>query len=330
MLSRLSVALWLVLAASSLAHAAEIRKPVPANATAGRWRLTFNTEFGNVRMPLNTRNGGLFVNEYVGIGHYRTFASSTHEAELMVDPEFRPNAAGTSGANADAPSNAATPRLGINPFSFASGALNISAIRTPEAARAAGITLPYLSGMLSTEETFCQTYGYFEMRARLPAGAGLWPAFWLYGLNTTKHEEIDIVEAINGIAYQSVHFAPEGSPSSAISSTHGTELPEGLSDRFHTYAVEWTPATISFFIDGHRTHEVRSPFSGLYLVLHDHGPSGWWAAVVAWCPRCQNLVPSGYVHCPHPCVAERGLGTGGRAKRPGRSRRKLTACGQVR
>ena len=37
----------------------------------------------------------------------------------------------------------------------------------------------YTSGMLSSQATFSQTYGYFEMRADLPDAAGAWPAFWL-------------------------------------------------------------------------------------------------------------------------------------------------------
>ncbi|WP_298264626.1 glycoside hydrolase family 16 protein [Acidocella sp.] len=42
---------------------------------------------------------------------------------------------------------------------------------------------------------FAQQYGYFEMTAKLPPGAGVWPAFWLEGVHKKKGtSEIDIME----------------------------------------------------------------------------------------------------------------------------------------
>ena len=34
-------------------------------------------------------------------------------------------------------------------------------------------------GRISTAETWSQTYGYFEVEAKIPRGQGRWPAFWL-------------------------------------------------------------------------------------------------------------------------------------------------------
>ena len=68
--------------------------------------------------------------------------------------------------------------------------------------------------MISTDECFAQRYGYFEMRAQLPAGRGLWPAFWLVGKTQQYHVEIDIMEALGherSRIYQTVHIsAPRG------------------------------------------------------------------------------------------------------------------------
>jgi Beta-glucanase/Beta-glucan synthetase len=55
------------------------------------------------------------------------------------------------------------------------------------------------SGLLASVDPegkgFAQQYGYFEMRARLPAGGGVWPAFWLIGLDRSQHTaEIDVLE----------------------------------------------------------------------------------------------------------------------------------------
>src|SRR5579872_6790192 len=61
--------------------------------------------------------------------------------------------------------------VGVNPFSLQNGALDINAQPGGPAA--------YTSGLITTEGMFSQTYGYFEIRAQLPQGQGLWPAFWL-------------------------------------------------------------------------------------------------------------------------------------------------------
>ena len=64
--------------------------------------------------------------------------------------------------------------------------------------------LPYTSGGFSTAAYsngepqaggFSALYGYFQMTAELPTGAGLWPAFWLEPVNGASACEIDVFEA---------------------------------------------------------------------------------------------------------------------------------------
>lgn len=52
------------------------------------------------------------------------------------------------------------------------------------------VYLDYLTSCLWSKDTF--RYGYFECRAIVPNGQGLWPAFWLYGQN--QKDEIDFME----------------------------------------------------------------------------------------------------------------------------------------
>jgi beta-glucanase (GH16 family) len=77
------------------------------------------------------------------------------------------------------------------PFTIENGALRIEARR--------GTDGKWRSGLLASNDPkgngFSQTFGYFEMRAKLPKGPGLWPAFWLVAnKDPDTSAEIDIVE----------------------------------------------------------------------------------------------------------------------------------------
>lgn len=76
----------------------------------------------------------------------------------------------------------------------ADGLLTISARRESFGGQA------YTSARLTTRGHFAQTGGRFEMRAALPLGQGLWPAFWMLPATTSyggwaASGEIDIMEA---------------------------------------------------------------------------------------------------------------------------------------
>lgn len=88
------------------------------------------------------------------------------------------------------------------------------------------------------------TYGRFEVRCRIPSGAGLWPAFWGFGGET----EIDVFEFCGeqpGLFKGALHRW--GKPKF---STNGRKRLPDLSKDFHTYVVEWEADGISWFIDG--------------------------------------------------------------------------------
>jgi beta-glucanase (GH16 family) len=117
----------------------------------------------------------------------------------------------------------------------------------------------YTSANLKTRDRFCQKYGRFEFRARLPKGKGYWPAFWLmpehavYG-GWAASGEIDVMENKGdhpGNVLGTIHY---GGPSPRNAQSHGPSynFPPGDSvANFHLYAVEWTKSAIRWFVDDH-------------------------------------------------------------------------------
>ncbi|WP_127510395.1 hemoblobin-interacting domain-containing protein [Paenibacillus humicus] len=116
---------------------------------------------------------------------------------------------------------------------------------------------PYTSGRIWTSPTFSQAYGKFEARMKLPAGQGLWPAFWLmpkdsvYG-TWAASGEIDIMEARGRLLNEVGGTLHYGKPSPNNRYTGKTyTFPEGEDiTGFHTYGVEWEPGEIRWYVDG--------------------------------------------------------------------------------
>lgn len=118
----------------------------------------------------------------------------------------------------------------------------------------------FTSARLLTLGKFSQQYGHFEARIQVPAGAGLWPAFWALDNNVNEpvddaYAEADIMEQVGNeprASYSSLH----GQRGSASRSTCvGYTLPgrAAYSDAFHVFAADWSPGGVTFSVDGHRT-----------------------------------------------------------------------------
>ena len=120
-----------------------------------------------------------------------------------------------------------------------------------------GEKFSYTSARLKTQGLFAQAYGRFEARIKLPAGQGIWPAFWALGEDITtvgwpKCGEIDIMENIGrepGTNHGSLHAPSEAKRTSDLTETIALPAGRRLSDNFHVYAVEWDPGVVRFFLD---------------------------------------------------------------------------------
>ncbi|HYD64611.1 family 16 glycosylhydrolase [Azospirillum sp.] len=144
--------------------------------------------------------------------------------------------------------------VGPDPFRLENGALVITA------KPAAGLPrdLPYSTGLITTEMSFSQTYGYFEMRAQLPEGKGMWPCFWLLPTHKRWPPEIDVFE-VHGDKPHRIHVNAIGVKKSANPGTKWIDVTGDVTDGYHTYGAHWTPTVVSYYFDGRKIAELPTP-----------------------------------------------------------------------
>ena len=157
---------------------------------------------------------------------------------------------------------------------------------------AAGEDDDFTSARLTTQNKVDFRYGRVEMRAKLPAGQGSWPAFWMMPTDSVyggwpKSGEIDIMEAVNLGAmradgtpetnvYGTIHYGP--GPSSDASGASYT--PEASpADDFNNYAIEWQEGEIRWYFNDklfatQRQSELNVSSTGEVIGLNHRG---WFA-----------------------------------------------------
>ena len=151
----------------------------------------------------------------------------------------------------------------------------------------------YTSASLNTLGKFDFLNGRLEMRAKLPRGKGVWPAFWTLGKNIGQVDwprcgEIDVMELVGkepGEIHGTAHWQGNGQHES-----QGNQLHVEKTDAdFHVYAVEWTPERIAFFVDDHLYNSVPvakagagadNPFRKPQYVLLNFALGGDWGGEI--------------------------------------------------
>jgi beta-glucanase (GH16 family) len=118
-------------------------------------------------------------------------------------------------------------------------------------------TCEFTSGRLLTEGRVEFTYGKVEARIQVPAGRGIWPAFWALAPGPWPQAgEIDIMEFV-GKEPLSVFGTVHGPGySGAHGFGKGHSLERALSDDFHVFSIIKRPHEIEWFVDGRSFHRV--------------------------------------------------------------------------
>ncbi|QSW89827.1 MULTISPECIES: family 16 glycosylhydrolase [Flavobacterium] len=135
----------------------------------------------------------------------------------------------------------------------------------------------YSSARIKTDGKYSFTYGKVEVRAKLPAGGGTWPAIWMLGQNyATKIwpecGEIDIMEHV-GNSQNLIHGTLHYPGHSAGNANTGSKTIPNVSTEFHIYKTIWSPASVAIYVDDTLIHTVPNdaslPFnSDFFLILN--------------------------------------------------------------
>jgi beta-glucanase (GH16 family) len=112
----------------------------------------------------------------------------------------------------------------------------------------------YTSARLKTQGLRNWTYGRIEASIKVPNGQGVWPAFWMLGSNFSTVGwpgcgELDIMEHVTPIGANTIRGSAHAPGFSGANSMNCDDTLANLSSQFHTYAIEWGPSEIRYYVD---------------------------------------------------------------------------------
>jgi beta-glucanase (GH16 family) len=126
----------------------------------------------------------------------------------------------------------------------------------------------YTSARMKSAGLFSHKYGRFEFRAKFPQGKGYWPALWLMPKDSAYGGwpacgEIDVVENKGdypAVVQGTIHYADPNN-GNHLQSTDLFTFAQGTgADTFHTYLLEWTTNSISWYVDN-QLYETQTNWS---------------------------------------------------------------------
>ena len=141
-------------------------------------------------------------------------------------------------------------------------------------------TKAYTSARLISKDKYEFTYGRVEVRAKLPAGQGTWPAIWMLGANDDEVGwpqcgEIDIMEQTGDDKNTSLGTFHWYNTAGANNASYGLTTPvANVDSEFHLYTLEWTSEKLTIYLDDvsfiEFTNSTDLPFydNDFYLILN--------------------------------------------------------------
>jgi beta-glucanase (GH16 family) len=152
---------------------------------------------------------------------------------------------------------------------------------------------PLLTGGIYSYNKFAFQYGRIEVRAKLDAAHGAWPAIWMLSEKdrypNQNNGEMDIMERLNhdGFAYQTTHNHATITLKQETPKKYNTGKidPSG----YNTYSVSWYPNKLVYAINGIETitypkvaggSTYQWPFDQPFYLIIDQQLEGSWPGKV--------------------------------------------------
>ena len=146
----------------------------------------------------------------------------------------------------------------------------------------------YTSARLKSENKFEFKYGKVEVRAKLPAGGGTWPAIWMLGENYATNTwpacgEIDIMEH-KGNEPNKIHGTLHYPGNFGGNANTNTTMIAGASSQFHVYKAVWSPNSIKIYVDNVLFHTVANsgslPFNANFFLILNVAMGGTFGGAI--------------------------------------------------
>ncbi len=151
-------------------------------------------------------------------------------------------------------------------LSVGDGTLTIEAKK--ESIEGKTYTSSRIRSLADGNQGFSTTYGRIEAKIKMPAGDGIWPAFWMlpstddYG-TWASNGEIDIMEARGRLTNEvlgTIHYGETWPNNKSAGVTY--KLPDnGSITDYHTYTLEWDVGRLTWYVDGVETKTITNWYS---------------------------------------------------------------------
>lgn len=246
----------------------------PATVDAGPpagYKLAWNDEFDT--LSLGTKGSGARWLPYFAGWNVRHLAGNNDQAIKMAD--FEPTANGRKAGDVLRQAGVA-PLPSTYLHEAKGGALALRAYRLPAGLRPQFWNFPYVAGMISSEGSYAQRYGYWEVRLRLEnVGRGTHFAVWLLPTDGRWPPEIDLLEVV-GQHPNTVFVNAHGeSPDRPISQKQVANLAQSWT----TVGFLRTPTTMRWTVNGMMVREHNNyTQKDLYLLMSWEVGTHWAGA----------------------------------------------------
>lgn len=244
----------------------------PAELQDACWTETFFDNFDELDLYDPATDKGRWKTAYI----WPRDVTINNELQYYVDPREHP----------------------VNPFSVNDSKLTIRADHaTTDMLEFSD--LPYTSGVLTTQHDFSQKHGRFEARVKVPAGQGLWPAFWMlpsfdrWPDGVAVLPELDVMEFL-GHQLTTFHTTVHTNQTGKLTShpyDHNTRI--DLTADFHLYSAVWEENNVTWYFDGQRVaqHPTPADFTEPAHFLLNLAVGGTWPGS----PNSKTVFPADYL-----------------------------------